>query len=153
LAAFVVVLAESIVLFLFSSKGLEGWLLAHGLPAIPLVPISSSQAVIGGIIGIGIVRKGKDIRYRVLGDIALGWLATPLLAGVITFFGLFVLQNVFNQQVYRKVVTAAAEQPIRPPKQIANPGERTAPKPNPASGSAQPEQKSSDPGGKQPDQK
>ena len=117
LAAFVVVLAESIVLFLFSSKGLESWLLAHGLPAIPLVPISSSQAVIGGIIGIGIVRKGRDIRYRVLGDIALGWLATPLLAGVITFFGLFVLQNVFNLQVYRKVVPPATQRVIhRPPK-------------------------------------
>ena len=100
LAAFVVVLSESLVLFLFSSSTLEGWLLAHGLPTIPLVPISSSQAVIGGIIGISIARKGRGIRYKVLGDIALGWLITPLLAGVITFFGLFVLQNVFNQQVY-----------------------------------------------------
>jgi len=102
LAAFIVVLSESIVLFLFSSKGLESWLLAHGLPAIPLVPISSSQAVIGGIVGIGIVRKGREIRYRVLGEVALGWLVTPLLAGIITFFGLFILQNVFSQEVYRR---------------------------------------------------
>lgn len=112
LAGFVVVLAESIVLFLFSSKSLEGWLLAHGLPAIPLVPISSSQAVIGGIIGIGIVRGGRTIRYRVLGEIALGWLATPILAGVITFFGLFILQNVFNQQVHRPAAAAIVTQTI-----------------------------------------
>ena len=139
LAAFVVVLAESIVLFLFSSKGLEGWLLAHGLPAIPLVPISSSQAVIGGIIGIGIVRKGRDIRYRVLGDIALGWLATPLLAGVITFFGLFILQNVFNQQVYRKVVPQATQKAIQHPAKPGNASEPKAPEPKTA-----PDAKSSD---------
>jgi len=127
LAAFVVVLAESIVLFLFSSKGLEGWLLAHGLPTIPLVPISSSQAVIGGIIGIAIVRKGREIRFKVLGDIALGWLATPLLAGVITFFGLFVLQNVFNQQVYRKVVPPAIQRVIHRPPKPGNVSEPKAP--------------------------
>jgi PiT family inorganic phosphate transporter len=153
LAAFVVVLAESLVLFLFSSRTLEAWLLAHGLPTIPLVPISSSQAVIGGIIGIAVVRKGREIRFKVLGDIALGWLATPLLAGTITFFGLFVLQNVFNQEVYRPAVTAAAKQPIRPPEKTAHPGERTATKPNPAPGSVQPVQKSGAPGGKRTDQK
>jgi len=103
IAAFIVVFAESLVLFLFSSKALESWLLTHGLPAIPLVPISSSQAVIGGIVGIGIVRKGREIRFKVLGDIAIGWVITPLLAGTITFFGLFVMQNVFDQEVYHRV--------------------------------------------------
>ncbi len=116
LAAFVVVLAESLVLFLFSSRALEGWLLAHGLPAIPLVPVSSSQAIIGGIIGIAIVRRGREIRYKVLGDIALGWLVTPLLAGGITFFGLFVLQNVFSLEVYHKAGPPAVAQPSAPTK-------------------------------------
>ncbi len=117
LAGFIVVLSESLVLFLFSSKALEGWLQAHGLPTIPLVPISSSQAVIGGIIGIAVVRKGRDIRFRVLGEIALGWLVTPLLAGMITFFGLFVLQNVFDQQVVRRppaTVVRETAAPARP---------------------------------------
>ncbi len=113
LAAFVVVLAESLVLFLFSSRALESWLLAHGLPAIPLVPVSSSQAIIGGIVGIGIVRRGREIRYKVLGDIALGWLVTPILAGVITFFGLFVLQNVFSLEVYRHARPPLAQQAVR----------------------------------------
>lgn len=114
LAGFIVVLAESLALFLFSSRGLESWLLAHGLPTIPLVPISSSQAVIGGIIGIAVVRKGREIRFRVLGEIALGWLVTPLLAGVVTFFGLFVLQNVFNLEVHRKAAPPAAVEVVRP---------------------------------------
>lgn len=100
IAALIVVFSESVVLFLFSSKALEGWLLAHGLPTIPLVPVSSTQAVIGGIVGIGIVNKGREIRYKVLGEIALGWLITPIIAGLITFFGLFILQNVFMQEVF-----------------------------------------------------
>jgi PiT family inorganic phosphate transporter len=114
LAAFVVVLAESLVLFLFSSRALESWLLAHGLPTIPLVPVSSSQAIIGGIIGIGIVRRGREIRYKVLGDIALGWLVTPILAGAITFFGLFVLQNVFSLEVYQRAKPPLVQQAVQP---------------------------------------
>jgi len=45
-AAWVVVIAHSIVLFLFSSEGLEHLLASAGLPTIPLVPVSSSQAVV-----------------------------------------------------------------------------------------------------------
>ncbi len=43
-AALVVVGAHAIVLFLFASQGLEQFLINHGLPSIPLVPVSSSQA-------------------------------------------------------------------------------------------------------------
>ncbi|MFH1851961.1 MAG: inorganic phosphate transporter [Candidatus Neomarinimicrobiota bacterium] len=99
-AAFVVVLAESVVLFLFASRGLHDWLTAHGLPAFPLVPISSSQAVIGAVIGIGLTHGGRNIRFRTLRKIALGWILTPLLATVMTFVALFFLQNVFDQKVY-----------------------------------------------------
>ena len=99
-AAWVVVMAHSLVLFLFASKGLEQFLAANGLPTIPLVPVSSSQAVVGAVLGIGILKGGRGIRWRVLGSIGLGWLFTPLLAAVLCFVGLFFLQNVFDQTVY-----------------------------------------------------
>ena len=99
--AWVVVVAHSIVLFVFSSKGLESLLANAGLPTIPLVPVSSSQAVVGAVLGIGLLRGGRTIRWRVLGGIGLGWMATPIIAGVLCFVGLFFLQNVFNQEVYR----------------------------------------------------
>jgi len=111
LAGFVVVLASSLTLFLFSSQELESFLRARGLPTIPLVPISSSHAVVGGIVGVAIVKKFRNIRYRTLGEISLGWLATPLLAGAIAFIGLFVLQNVFDQEVFRRPAPAAARAP------------------------------------------
>ncbi|NNG27702.1 MAG: inorganic phosphate transporter [Ignavibacteriaceae bacterium] len=99
IAALVVVLSESIVLFLFASKGIETWLASHGLPTIPLVPVSSSQAVIGGIIGIVLARKGRGINIKVLGKISSGWITTPIIAAIISFIALFFAQNVFEQKV------------------------------------------------------
>jgi PiT family inorganic phosphate transporter len=98
-AALVVVLSESIVLFLFASKGLETWLASHGLPTIPLVPVSSSQAVIGGIIGIVLAKNGRGINIKVLGKISSGWITTPIIAAVISFIALYFAQNVFEQKV------------------------------------------------------
>ena len=102
-AAWVVVIAHSIVLFLFASQGLEHILANAGLPTIPLVPVSSSQAVVGAVVGLGLMRGGRDIDWGLVGSIAGGWVTTPLISGVVCFVALFFLQNVFNQQVYREV--------------------------------------------------
>ncbi len=102
-AAFVVVSAHSLVLFLFASQGLEALLRQHGLPTIPLVPVSSSQAIVGAVIGIGLLKGGKGIRWRVLGGIGSSWVVTPIIAAMISFISLFFLQNVFEQKTYRPV--------------------------------------------------
>lgn len=98
-AAFAAVVSHSIVLILFASRSLEAWLSARGLPTIPLVPVSSSQAVVGAVVGIAILKGIVGIRWKVLGNILIGWLATPMLAGLICFFGLYFLRNVFDQVV------------------------------------------------------
>ncbi|MEZ4386846.1 MAG: anion permease [Candidatus Krumholzibacteriia bacterium] len=103
-AALAVVLAQSLVLFLFASVRLEAWLAGHGLPTFPLVPVSSSQAVIGAILGLGLLRGGRGVRWRPLGGVGLGWLATPLVAGAVSFFLLFFVDNVFDQSVARPVI-------------------------------------------------
>ena len=100
-AAWVVVVSHSIVLFLFASRGLEHTLANAGLPTIPLVPVSSSQAVIGAVIGIGLLRGGRGIKWGVLLKISSGWVTTPVVACLICFVALFFLQNVFNQQVFK----------------------------------------------------
>ena len=100
-AAWVVVVAHSIVLFLFASQGLEHFLANAGLPTIPLVPVSSSQAVVGAVIGIGLLKGGRGIKWSVLANIASGWITTPLVSCLVCFVALFFLQNVFNQQVYK----------------------------------------------------
>jgi len=102
-AAWVVVIAHSIVLFLFASEGLENLLASAGLPTIPLVPVSSSQAVVGAVVGIGLLKGGKNINWNVLGKISTGWVTTPIISALLCFFTLFFMQNVFNQQVYKAV--------------------------------------------------
>ena len=99
-AAWIVVISQSIVLFIFASQGLEQFLLSRGLPALPLVPVSSSQAVIGAVMGIGLAKGGHNMSWGLLARIALGWFTTPVISAVICFISLFFLENVFNQVVY-----------------------------------------------------
>lgn len=97
--ALIVVLAHSLVLFVFSSQNLSDLFVSIGLPPIPLVPVSSSQAIVGSIIGIGLLKGGRNIQLKVIGKIALGWITTPIIAGLIAFFALFFMSNVFNLKV------------------------------------------------------
>jgi PiT family inorganic phosphate transporter len=102
-AAMVVVLAQSIVLFIFSSSALSSLLVRIGLPPIPLVPVSSSQVIIGCVVGIGLYKGVRNINFRLLGEIALGWVATPLITGILTFLSLFLFRNIFNIDVGSKI--------------------------------------------------
>ncbi len=105
-AALVAVWSHSIVLFLFSSQGLESFLRSHGLPTIPLVPVSSSQAIVGAVIGMGLLKGGRTINWKLVGGIASGWVVTPVIATVISFVSLFFMQNVFMQKTYIPVSNA-----------------------------------------------
>ena len=67
---------------------------------MPLVPVSSSQAVIGAVIGIGLAKGGRGVKWSVLGKIALGWITTPVISAILCFISLFFLENVFNQIVF-----------------------------------------------------
>ncbi|MBL0352885.1 MAG: inorganic phosphate transporter [Candidatus Dechloromonas phosphoritropha] len=98
--AFVVIIATSLVLFLFASEDLEYALASIGLPTIPLVPVSSSQAVVGGVIGIGLIKNAKNIKWSVVGRITIAWVQTPVIAALVCYVFLFFLQNVFGQTVY-----------------------------------------------------
>ncbi|MCW9049051.1 MAG: inorganic phosphate transporter [Deltaproteobacteria bacterium] len=98
--AFVAVWAHSVVLFLFASERLESLLISVGLPPLPLVPVSSSQAIVGAIIGMGLMKGRHNIRWRTVGGIAGSWVTTPIFACLLSFILLFILQNVFQQTVY-----------------------------------------------------
>ena len=98
--ALVVVLASSITLFLFASQGLHDFLTSNNLPAFPLVPVSSSQAVVGSVMGISLAKGGRNLNFRKLGQISLGWVVTPLASAILTYVALFFMQNVFLQNVY-----------------------------------------------------
>ena len=64
-SALIVVLAEAITVHFYAWVG---------------VPVSTSQAVVGAVIGVGLLKQANAIRASVVLRIGLGWLATPLIA-------------------------------------------------------------------------
>lgn len=101
--AFVVIIATSLVLLLFASEDLEYALASLGLPTIPLVPVSSSQAVLGGVVGIGLIKNAHNIKWNIVGRIVWAWVQTPIVAALVSYLMLFFMQNIFGQTVFDKV--------------------------------------------------
>ncbi|HUW92099.1 MAG TPA: inorganic phosphate transporter [Bacteroidales bacterium] len=102
-AALVVVLSQALVLFIFSSSSLSRLIVSFGLPAIPLVPVSSSQVIVGAILGVGLYKGVRNINLKLLGNIASGWVTTPVAAGLLSFFLLFFIKNLFGIDVGHSV--------------------------------------------------
>ena len=49
------------------------------------VPVSTSQAIVGGVTGVGLVKGVRTVSRRTLIEIAVGWVSTPLSSGVIAY--------------------------------------------------------------------
>lgn len=49
------------------------------------IPVSTSQAVVGAVIGVGIMHGLRTVSRRKIANIAAGWVATPVVAGLFSF--------------------------------------------------------------------
>jgi len=67
-SALVVLLAEAITVHIYTIIG---------------VPVSTSQAVIGAVVGVGIIKGIRTVERRTLINILFGWFLTPTIAAVI----------------------------------------------------------------------
>ena len=56
------------------------------------VPVSSSQAVVGAVLGVGILKGTQTIRIKTLFSILLAWFVTPL-AGCLLFLLLYFVSH------------------------------------------------------------
>ena len=99
IVAWIVILSQSLVLIIFSSDRLSSVLNMLHLPSIPAVPVSSTQAVIGAIIGIGLAKGGKGIKWGLLLKLLSGWVASPLISFLLSYITLSFMENVFLQAV------------------------------------------------------
>ena len=99
MVAWIVILSQSLVLLIFSSNKLEELLRMLNLPTLPAVPVSSTQAVIGAIVGIGLAKGGKGIKWGLVLKLMSGWVASPLIAFVLSYISLSFMENVFRQQI------------------------------------------------------
>ncbi len=67
--AFICVLSHAVTVHIFAIIG---------------VPVSTSQAIVGAILGIGFIKGVHTINYNVLTKVSCGWLATPFIAGILS---------------------------------------------------------------------
>lgn len=79
-AALIAVLGQDITIHIFTWVG---------------VPVSTSQAIVGAVMGVGLVKSSKAINLKVIGKIGLGWLSTPTSSFVITFVFLKLFHLLF----------------------------------------------------------
>ena len=77
-SALVAVLAMSVTVHVFAVIG---------------VPVSTSQGIVGAIIGIGFMRRVRAINYKTLGHIGFGWIMTPLVSLVLAAAGIAILRG------------------------------------------------------------
>ena len=75
-SALVVVLAEAVTVHFYTFVG---------------VPVSTSQAVIGAVLGVGIVKGISTVKHRTLLNILIGWFLTPVLAGFFSSLIFFIV--------------------------------------------------------------
>jgi len=68
-SALVVVIAEAATVHLFTQLG---------------VPVSASQAVVGAVLGIGILKNVRALNLSRLSSILLGWIITPIASALLT---------------------------------------------------------------------
>lgn len=71
-SAFIVVLSQAVTVHVYAHVG---------------VPVSTSQAVVGAVLGIGLIRGLRMIRVRAVAMIFLGWLLTPVVAAGMAYGG------------------------------------------------------------------
>ncbi|MCP4248718.1 MAG: inorganic phosphate transporter [bacterium] len=67
-AALVAIFAQAVTVHVFAGLG---------------VPVSTSQALVGGVIGVGIMRGTRGIDRGVLKNIVLAWILTPIIAALL----------------------------------------------------------------------
>ena len=68
LTALITVLAHSITLYLFARLG---------------IPVSSSQAIVGGVVGVGLVKGANMMDWETTRNIFLAWIGTPTVGIII----------------------------------------------------------------------
>jgi PiT family inorganic phosphate transporter len=55
---------------------------------------------VGAVLGIGLAKGGRNIKFGVLGKISLGWVTTPLASGAAGYVLLWIVHNILDMPVY-----------------------------------------------------
>lgn len=59
------------------------------------IPVSTSQAVVGAVVGAGLVSGVKNVNFGVFKRIAIAWVSSPTVAGLVTYLVALATQSYF----------------------------------------------------------
>ena len=59
------------------------------------IPVSTSQAVVGAVIGAGMTRGVKNVNFGVFKRIAIAWVSSPTVAGLLAYIIAFLTKSYF----------------------------------------------------------
>ena len=77
--AFIAILAEAITVHIYAIIG---------------VPVSTSQAIVGAVLGIGILKGVQTINTRVAWKILFGWIGTPAISAGLVYLLYLIMKQV-----------------------------------------------------------
>ena len=60
------------------------------------IPVSTSQAVVGAVVGAGLVKGRKAVHFGVFKNIAIAWVSSPTVAGLLTWLVALATQGYFK---------------------------------------------------------
>ncbi len=60
------------------------------------IPVSTSQACVGAVVGAGLYKNPKSINLKVLKNIGLAWLSSPTVAGVMAYIVAICTKSYFG---------------------------------------------------------
>lgn len=60
------------------------------------IPVSTSQAVVGAVVGAGLVKGPKNVNFGVFKRIAIAWVSSPTAAGLMTYIVALCTQSVLS---------------------------------------------------------
>jgi len=76
-SAFIALFSEAITMHIFTQVG---------------VPVSTSHAIVGSVIGIGLIKNYRTINKRMVTSIAIGWVTTPFAAAILSYLSIIILK-------------------------------------------------------------
>ncbi len=59
------------------------------------IPVSTSQAVVGAVMGAGLTRGIKNVNFSVFKKIAIAWISSPTIAGLFAYLVAFLTKGYF----------------------------------------------------------
>lgn len=60
------------------------------------IPVSTSQSVVGAVIGAGMVSGVKNVHFGVLRNVAIAWVSSPTVAGILTWLVAICTKSYFG---------------------------------------------------------